>query len=36
MRGILHMLVSVAGYGAAVVGLVYLIGFVAACPALPA
>ncbi|MCB2046162.1 MAG: isoprenylcysteine carboxylmethyltransferase family protein [Novosphingobium sp.] len=36
MRGILHMLVSVACYGAAVVGLVYLIGFVAACPALPA
>ena len=35
MRGLLHMIVAVACYGAAVASLVYLIGFVAACPALP-
>lgn len=35
MRGLLHMFVAVGCYGAAVVSLVYLIGFVGACPALP-
>lgn len=35
MRGLLHMIVAVACYGAAVASLFYFIGFVGACPALP-